>query len=85
MFTRPGDLTDERIVAELAVGWEFQAETCSALQNADGLHAALASTSEPWDGGHEDTEDAVRSWENLVYFLQPAERWPGFDFRHAWR
>lgn len=28
-------------------------------------------------GRHEDTEDAARSWENLEYFLRPAERWPG--------
>jgi spectinomycin phosphotransferase len=29
-------------------------------------------------GRHEDTEDAARSWENLQYFLRPAERWPDF-------
>lgn len=29
-------------------------------------------------GGHQDTEDAARSWENLEYFLRRAERWPQF-------
>jgi hypothetical protein len=25
---------------------------------------------------HEDTEDCAESWENLEFFLRPAERWP---------
>jgi Phosphotransferase enzyme family len=38
VFTRPGDLTDGQIVAELAVGWGFHAETCSYLPVGFGSH-----------------------------------------------
>ena len=27
--------------------------------------------------GHDDTADAAEGWQNLQYYLRPAERWPG--------
>jgi spectinomycin phosphotransferase len=38
VFTRPGDLTDGQIRAELAAGWNFAAETLSYLPVGFGCH-----------------------------------------------
>jgi spectinomycin phosphotransferase len=43
VFTRPFDLTDEQVVAELAVGWGFHAATCSYLPVGFGSHHWLAT------------------------------------------
>jgi hypothetical protein len=43
VLTRPDELTDEQIVAELAVGWGFRAETCSYLPVGFGSHHWLAT------------------------------------------
>jgi len=43
MLTRPDDLTDAQIVAELAAGWGFHAETCSYLPVGFGSHHWLAA------------------------------------------
>ena len=34
-------------------------------------------------GGHGDTTDAAEGWQNLQYFLRPAQRWPGLLVRPA--
>ena len=34
-------------------------------------------------GGHGDTTDAAEGWQNLQYFLRPAQRWPGLLARPA--
>lgn len=43
MFTRPEDLTDAQLVAELATGWGFRAETCGYLPVGFGSHHWLAA------------------------------------------
>ena len=43
VFTRPDDLTDAQIVAELAAGWGFHAESCSYLPVGFGSHHWLAT------------------------------------------
>jgi spectinomycin phosphotransferase len=43
VFTRPDDITDLQIAAELAVGWGFDAETCSYLPVGFGSHHWLAA------------------------------------------
>jgi hypothetical protein len=42
VFTRPGDLTDRQIAAELAAGWDFAAETLGYLPVGFGSHHWLA-------------------------------------------
>ena len=32
---------------------------------------------------HDDTADAAEAWQNLQYFLRPAERWPQVSARPA--
>jgi hypothetical protein len=34
-------------------------------------------------GGHDDTADAAEGWQNLQYFLRPAQRWPDLSARPA--
>jgi spectinomycin phosphotransferase len=34
-------------------------------------------------GSHGDTPDAAEGWQNLQYFLRPAQRWPGMPARSA--
>jgi spectinomycin phosphotransferase len=43
VLTRPDDIIDAQIVAELAVGWGFHAETCSYLPAGFGSHHWLAA------------------------------------------
>jgi len=33
--------------------------------------------------GHDDTADAAEGWQNLQYYLRPAERWPGLRDTHT--
>jgi 2-polyprenyl-3-methyl-5-hydroxy-6-metoxy-1,4-benzoquinol methylase len=33
--------------------------------------------------GHDDTADAAEGWQNLQYFLRPAQRWPDLLARPA--
>jgi hypothetical protein len=43
VFTRPDELTDAQIVADLAAGWGFRAESCSYLPVGFGSHHWLAA------------------------------------------
>ena len=43
VYTRPDDLTDGQIVAELAAGWGFHAEACTYLPVGFGSHHWLAT------------------------------------------
>jgi hypothetical protein len=45
-----------------------------------GLTAQLTSCA---SRGHDDTADAAEGWQNLQYFLRPAQRWPDLLARPA--
>ena len=38
-----------------------------------------------FQSGHDDTADAAEGWQNLQYFLRPAQRWPDLLARPARR
>ena len=88
VFTRPDDLTEGQIRAELAAGW---GSALAAYTEATGTAidpgalalfrmwydlSEIAGYIELFRATHGDTEDAAESWKNLEYFLRPADRWP---------
>jgi hypothetical protein len=76
MQTPPDDLSEEDIYAALAASWVSAPPPCA-------ISRSVSAVTTGWPpmrpGGTAERGRIARgagSWENLEFFLRPAERWP---------